>query len=56
MRLTTDARPYGCPWAPSRAASLPAVTKGLFPGIAPLPYPSLPAIGGCRDQRPGLPF
>lgn len=47
---------YGCPWAPSRAASLPAVARGLFPAIAPLPSPSLPAIGYCRDQRPGLPF
>lgn len=47
---------YGCPWAPSRAASLPAVARGLFPAIAPLPSPSLPAIGYCRDQRPGLSF
>lgn len=47
---------YGCSWAPSRAASLPAVARGLFPAIAPFPSPSLPAIGHCRDQRPGLPF
>lgn len=30
---------YGCSWAPSRAAFLPAVARGLFPAIVPLPSP-----------------